>query len=404
MVQRTSRTQQSQDVDTASDSAAARNTFYETGEIVITALYDVSDRLVELKFNRCREIPRLLMKIIGLCVPYQPYLSKITIRWSPMSGVALYEVAKFLPQSQVTEIILDDTSVPENHWMLLEHPQLKHLSLDRCKISDTDCIVIANKLVYPLVASKILSILSIASNDITDVGANALGEALRSNRTLQHLNLAGNEITDIGASNILCSLSEFYLTTNELKTKRQRLLEYLKLKKEVYDKCLLELTASSKDKSHDEFSRPNKKKTTSAQSKKSVMSVRGEPSSADTISMRADMMTTELIGSYSDPYSSEETKARGEFVSCVGNMSLCSLNLSFNNLGFATVKNLLNVLQYQETLCQKTGPGLMRVLIEGNNIPVECAEYLLMDELLERAVSKAVKPVRKIERGKPKIK
>ena len=65
----------------------------------------------------------------------------------------------------------------------------------RVKIEDADIIELAEA----LQGNKILNVLSIASNLITDEGAKAIAEALLENEALIELSLQGNQITDEGA-------------------------------------------------------------------------------------------------------------------------------------------------------------------------------------------------------------
>lgn len=410
MQQTPSRTQtESQERDDGDESESAPPGAYtDSYEIVVTAVQDINSKLVELSFNKCREIPRLLMQIVALCVPYQPLLSKLTIRWSPLEGEALYEIAKFLPVSQLTDICLDDSPVPEkNYHSLLEHEQLQRLSLARCFLDDDDCVTIASKLAHPLPASRNLYALSLVSNSIADVGASALAEALRSNRTLQHLNLAGNHVSDVGARALFRSMAEFPLTYSELTTKRQRFIDFLRLHKEVYQRCLSELTSTWLDRQAEDSGRGSRRRTMalSARARKaSAGCVAGAgPGAHEALAARAEALADDLLGRYADPFALEETVSKEGYVYSLGNTNLCFLNLAHNDVGYSGVVALRDVLQYQSTLVHKTGPGLLRVIMEGNALPQVCTEYSTIDSLLERAILwKLSKPLKKADKAKSK--
>ncbi|KOB62750.1 Uncharacterized protein OBRU01_25027 [Operophtera brumata] len=364
----------------------------ESGEIVVTAVQDSALRLVELSFDRCKEIPRLLMQIIALCVPYQPYLTRLTVRRVPFGGEALYEIAKLLSLSHLTDVCLDDSPVREkNYHSLLEQEQLRCLSLARCSLDDDDCVIIAAKLAHPLPASRNITVLSLVSNIISDVGACALAEALRSNRKLQHLNLAGNRVSDAGACALFRSMTEFPLTYGELIMKRQRIFQYLQLRKEVYLQLITELTASAIDRSADESSRGPRRRTAAnpARGRKAggAASAMSSAPSAYDLATRAEFMANEQVGSFVDPFSLEETVTREGYVYSLGNTTLCFLNLAYNDLGYASVVALRDVLQYQGALVRKTGLGLVRVVLDGNLLPAACNEYSAIQDLLERALS-----------------
>ncbi|XP_030034675.1 uncharacterized protein LOC115450731 [Manduca sexta] len=384
--------------------------FGDPNEVVVTVVFDLGGRLVELQFNKTPAVPRLLIKIIALCIPYQTCLSRITMRWVPLKGEIIYEMAKFLPQSHVTEVLLENTHVPQhNYYQLFEFAHLRRVSLIRCALTDDDCVCIAVKLVHPQPASKTLTLLSLASNQISDKGACALAEALRSNRMLQYLNLSGNRINDDGATSILQSLMQFALTYDELLTKRERMMEHMRLKQEVFQRFVRELSAAMKEKSPDDGSRSVRRKTATGRSKKTSTTCIPlgvyHTSIMDAITMKADTMASELVGTLSDPFNVDETDTRDRQVFSLGNTVLCYLNLSFNNLGYETVAALVRVLSYQQRTVRKSGPGILRIVIEGNRMPASCSEYSIIDELLEQAMAARMsKPPRRVERGKSRIK
>ncbi|KAM3959591.1 uncharacterized protein ACR2FA_006383 [Aphomia sociella] len=370
-----------------SDYTSAPTTFRDEYMVLVTAMTDAADHLIELIFYRCIDIPRLLIKVIGMCISYQRYLYKITLRWGPLTGPTLYELAKFLPLSQITELCLDDSPVEQrNYYMLLEQQTLlRCLSLARCNLDDDDCAIIASKLIHPLPAARSLVMLSLASNFISDDGARALGAALRSNRTLQYLNLSGNQIGDDSAASIFRSLVEFPLTCDELIARRKRLLNYLKLKQETYTKCYNELTTTLLERSRDDYSRGGRRRTiTSARSRKSnISAVTTRASVYDTVALNAEAMTDELLRTYSEPFSFEETVSRDKNIHSMGNATLCYLNLGYNQLSYVSAVRLLRVLTYQAT--RRSGPGLMRVPLGGNAMPA-ARELFAAQELLDKAV------------------
>ncbi|XP_026752181.2 uncharacterized protein LOC113512482 [Galleria mellonella] len=378
--------------------------------IVIVAVTDVVGNLVELIFYRCPDIPRLLIKIIGLCIPYHPYFKKLTLRWGPLDGPTLYEVAKLLSFSHITELNLDDSPVAAaNYYMLLEEQtQLRCLSLARCNIDDNDCTIIASKLIHPLPAARTLVMLSLASNFICDVGACALGEALRSNRSLQYLNLSGNQIGDVGAASIFGSLMEFPLSCDEVVKKRQRQLKYLKTKEEVYTKYYNELTTALLEHSHDENSRTGKRKATGTRSRKSSITstlTATATSVLDTVSLKAELMATELLGAYSDPFSIEETMLHDNYVYSMGNMTLCYLNLAYNSLSYLSTVKLLEVVTYQSEVAHKVASGLLRVHLVGNQLPVASRELDVALQLLDKAmICRANKQQKRPERSARSVK
>ncbi|XP_072938885.1 uncharacterized protein [Epargyreus clarus] len=376
----------------------------DEGDVVLRAFCDPAGKPVELVFYHCSQVPRLLLKIIGLCIPYNMQLTKITIRWGPLDGFGLYEIAKFLPLSQITDICLDDSPVSHcNYYLLLEQQtHLKILSLARCNLIDEDITLMASKLGHPLPASRTLAVLSLESNNITDVGARALGEALRTNRTLRHLNLAGNAITDLGASYIFRSLTQFPVSHDEITLKRRRMFEFLKMKRETYERCYRELITPVELESG-----RSRRKTISARSRKAstatLASYKG--SAGDTIACKAETMANELLGAYSDPFHAAEMVVEGGETYCAGNFALSYLNLAYNALQCASAARLAAVLAYQAR-ARGPGAGLLRAVLEGSALPPDCGAARAAAHWLARALAAVdafpVKTTRKSE--KPKFK
>ncbi|XP_028170622.1 uncharacterized protein LOC114360208 [Ostrinia furnacalis] len=400
-VQHTSRTFDSPQRQEESASAAAPLQLADDDDepvIALTAVCDAAGALVELAFRRAPQLPRLLLKVLGMCVPFHPALARLTVRWGPLGGEALHELAKFLPLSHITDVCLDDSPVPEcNYDLLLERPsQLRSLSLARCQLDDRDCRLLAARLAHPLPAARTLLMLSLAANVISDDGARALAAALRSNRALQYLNLSGNRIGDDGAGELLGSLTEFPLTHEELITKRRRRLEYLRLRDEVTRKCHAELAAA--ERAQDEFSRSGKRRQTvgggrgGRRTSAAGHAAAAAGAGADPLALKAQAMAGELLGRpHADPFGAEGTVSRDGYVFSAGNPTLVALNLSYNALGFPSLARLAAVLRYQERT--RARGGLLRVLLEGNALPVACRELARVQELLERALSwKLAKP------------
>ncbi|XP_038214537.1 uncharacterized protein LOC119834273 [Zerene cesonia] len=373
--------------------------------VCICAVCDTAGRLVEMLFQRTN-IPRLLLKVITMCIPYQPYLNKISIRWCTIDGYTLHEITNCLPQSHITEICLNDSPVLQrNYHLLLEYQtQLKCLSLDRCELEDGDCAAIAAKLVYRLPASRSLCVLSLASNSISDEGATALATMLRSNRQLRYLNLSGNLITNTGALAIFHSLMEFSMTYEEIISKRTRNIQYIRLQKEVYTKCYNELiTTFQSRKSIDERSTGRKKIMPAPARAQRTALVSSRPSTADNVALKAEMMTLELIGAYNDPFCDSDTVHKNEYLYSIGNMSLSYLNLSHNYLDHCSIMKLVEVMRYQSNLPKKSQSGLVRFVIEGNPLPLCSRELDALQDLADTAGANRLGRINKSEKFKGKL-
>ncbi|XP_059058448.1 uncharacterized protein LOC131851908 [Achroia grisella] len=357
----------------------------------IFAVYDNSDNLVQIKFEKNRQIPRVIFKTIALIIKYQLYLTSVVIN-KGLDHFGVYELCKLLSVAHITEVCLDDTALKNaNYHILLENSTvLRQLSLSRCSIDDHIIETIAATLVHPLPASKTLSILNLSSNRISDLGAKYLAEALRSNRHLCYLNLADNMISDDGAEIILNCLKEFPLVSDELMASKARLMKFLKDKNDLIGRMVKDLRSSEFEK------RPVKRKTlrpasTATGKRKGVdqsSSIKSMPESKslanlDAVLMeKAVVMAENMIGEFNDPFSRINTFVTDGIVQCYGNNMLAYLNLAYNNLTFITVKKLLDVLLLQKSY-GRNPKGIINVSIEGNNMPVACKELWDIDEILE---------------------
>lgn len=389
--------------ESASGALGASGDDAGDGAVPLQLVLDAAGHLVELRVQSA-PAPRLLLKLLALCAPYQPHLARLALCRAPLPAAALHELARLLPHSHVTELCLDDAPAPHcDYELLLETAsQLRNLSLARCQLDDAACAALAARLAHPRPASRTLALLALPANRIGDVGAAALAQALRSNRTLLYLNLCGNQLSDDGAAALFRSLMEFPLTYDELVAKRMRLLEHLKIKEELYKQCYSELSSQAAERTQEDASRGGKRKTLAVPA-----SARGRKSSAGTLhapgdtAQRAHALATELLGAPCEPFSLEETVVRDQYVHSLGNSTLCALNLAYNNLSYCSLPLLHAALQ-QQAACSRRG-GLLRVQLDGNAL-ADCALLRSVHDLLESALShKLTKPHKKPERA-PKAK
>lgn len=357
--------------------------------VKIFTIYDSFFNLVEIRFGKNNYLPRLIFKIIGLIIQFQPNIAKIEINGG-MDGYTVYEINKFLNMSNITELCFDGCFLKEaNYDILLDtNNSLRHLSLSRCKIDDNVVRNIANKLAYPLPASKSLYILNLSSNGITDLGTQYLVQALRSNRNLSYLNLADNRITDDGAGYLLHVFAEFPLTDTELLEARFRHMVFLKNKNIMIDRTIKELRSGELDR---KIAKRKSTRPVSAASGKKGKLEKELSEIRDTKSLvnmdflyyeKAVNMVENTLGEFNDPFCANNTNVKGGMVYSKGNNTLCYLNLAYNNLSFLSLKKILAVLMFQKLLDRKPR-GLINLLIEGNNLPVSCMEMSQIDDVLE---------------------
>ncbi|XP_075974071.1 uncharacterized protein LOC142975225 [Anticarsia gemmatalis] len=351
----------------------------------LVLMLDRSLKLTECLMSRCLRVPRLLIKIIAFCIPFHPNFNRITLRRCRLDAPCLYEVSKLLyhDHSKITELWLDDSPViRRNYYVLLEKPsRLRLLSLARCWLDDDDCTTIFSFLDYPKPASKTLNILILSGNRISDRSACVLGEVLRKNRSLHYINLAGNRITSLGAICIFNSLKEFRLSPAELREKRQKLMSYHQLKKDVYKSCLATIM-TEKPKEFDSSARKSQGRLVSPRARK----VPSLDASMTRVMMqqKAYALAIDTIGEFMHPFTSDQTTTHDDVTYSMGNMALVSLNLSYNNLDYSSLPVLLEVAEYQNDASKKI--GVLRVQVDGNKLPENCVEYRYIEEHLDRMI------------------
>lgn len=378
------------DDKTTAATSPSDNISVEEDTIIVTALYDNANNVTGIKLVDVKEvIPRTLIQVIGYLSLYYDQFNRIHINRCKISSYIVHELSKLVYTAYITDINLDGSPVKEgNYYILLDHAQtqIKYLSLSRCKINDEVCKEIAIRLHYARPAGQTLLLLNFTSNHITDEGAKHLGEALKTNRRLRYLNLSDNRIGDDGANCILSALSEFALTSDENMIRKKRLFEYLRNKNEMIAKYLSECETKSCDEIS-LFSRRSSKKnkkisaatSTTFKSRQSLK--RRDKILNEDYLEKAKTFAIEMLGPLRDPFEPNSIKVKDDVCYSGGNMVLSYLNVAFNQMGYLTVKKILAVLQYQRVARKLPLCGLMKVVIEGNPMPMSCVEYQNINDL-----------------------
>lgn len=365
-------------IDESLDTFNKASTTNNSSVVPVTAYYDANNKLVEISIDMSTVRPsRKVIRAFSLAVPHHSSLRRFTFRRSGLTAELLQDINKLLPISNICEIILDDSFVPErNYHILLEQfSQLKYLSVNRCRISDEACKKIFENIRFDAPAANTLQILELGSNQITDDGATFIGSVLRANRCLVHLNLSGNNITDNGFLKILDSLMEFPLNIKERYASERRKCRYLQSKTAVYARCLSNIKCGNLqdvDSSGKKLMHFKTKKS----DQKPLRSIEDE----------AEMLASEIVGDFYDPFSPNDVVLKDGTTFCKGNFVLCSINIAYNDLEYQSVRKLKEVLQYQEGIMDMGGKstGLIRIILDGNKIPRTCSELEVIDLCLEK--------------------
>ncbi|XP_047995206.1 uncharacterized protein LOC125233288 [Leguminivora glycinivorella] len=327
--------------------------------IPLTIVYSRAGHAIEIAINASTfPINRQLTNVISLLLPYHTRLNKFTCQGKGVHSSDIAEIVKMLQFSNLTDICLDNTFVPQGtYYVLLDQASsLKCLSLSKCKINDTVCKIMAERLQCNGPASRNLRMLNLSCNLITDVGAQALGNSLRTNRHIMHLNLCGNGITNVGAGYLLEPLSEFPFTADEIKERIRRRRDFYNRKADIPKSPTSTNTNLSTDNGKDNKAKPFLKNS-SINSKINVNLIDEKV----------------VVDDFSDP---SNTIFKNGCSYSIGNLILCSLNLGYNCLDYTVLSKIIDVLIYQKDQARAlTRTGLLRIVLEGNNLPVSCEEY-----------------------------
>lgn len=348
--------------------------------IYIVAKYYLN-QLTQIHYYGHKKLPREIFKMIASIVQLYPTLTNITIN-NGLDVFGIYEISKLLNVSRITEVCLEHLDIKNAHFYLFltEASNLSYLSLSRCTINDEIVENIISQLIYPLPASKTLIALNLSCNLITDRGVYSIGKALRSNRCLQYLNLAGNMITDYGAAFLFDSLMKFPLTDHEESERNKSYVQYCINKVSLMTQFFTESNSQPLQKRESKLVRRLGKK-----SKK-----------ADDITLHAENITVQgysdhekakafaenILGQFRHPYDNKNVVREDGIGYCLGNNTLCYLNLAYNNLMLNSIHKLRRILTYQN-ISGRTPRGLTRVVIEGNPVPSNCAEVHDLNHALE---------------------
>lgn len=333
--------------------------------IPLTTIYNTLGQLVEVSIINCELIiPQMFIKLIGVAVPFHRNLNKLTIRKGGLSQVNIYEIYKMLPYSNITDVCLDDNYVRQaNYYVLLEAlTSLKILSLCRCSIDETVCEKIVRRLEPGRPGDKLQS-LSLSTNFIGNVGALKFGNLLRRNRNLLHLNLADNGIGHTGAAAILESLKEFMLNEDDIRKN---------IKKKMA------------------FEKENKRAVTNtiAATSSSILKCQQPTKDPSCVLKVAYKKSGTMVGGSEIFFDNKNTVRKNNKLYCIGNIRLCYLNLAYNNLDNRILKQIREVLEYQDTLAKHSNnTGLIKVQIEGNCFSTDDVNFLVIQGLFTKILS-----------------
>lgn len=394
------------DVLSAQDSiksvSVEKTTYKPAGDVVnIFTIYDHFGHLAQIKFDRNRNVPKQLLKVIGLTLHFHHHLTCIIINQG-LNKPCLHELHRFLTHANnnITDLCLDDTSLGDGGYdvLLQSTSHLTNLSIARCKLDDEAVKKLALKLMHPMPASQTLLLLNLASNSMTDIGAKFLAFALRTNRRLVYLNVSDNSISDDGVGAICSSLEEFVVSHDEMVQARSKRLNYLRDKHKLAADIFQELKSTDFKLLKKKGPKPGTTNiATNCPTKKSKDDEEGNMD-AHLLEM-AEAMAAQKLGELNEPFITDNVYSKDDIFYCKGNNTLAYLNLNYNNITYPSLKKFVFVLTYQNGI-KRLPRGLVHLSIEGNNIPAACPELnqinaILSSYLISNAKASLVSVVKK---------
>ncbi|XP_053719356.1 leucine-rich repeat-containing protein 71 isoform X2 [Synchiropus splendidus] len=348
------------------------------------------------------KISEKMVKLLYRLLPGLKRLEKFSFSNTRMSSEMFTSLINTIPLcTSLREVTLDGNPLPNHcyHLLLSDECSLTHVRLRNNQISDEGAALIGCALSTPKSTNKTLLSLSLAFNNIGDVGAGHIAKGLRLNRTLLFLSLANNSIGDAGAAQLAAVFSEFALTHDEIMERRRLIFDKLQMPAaEVEVPVQPSETFSPTDllpavpDSSSPVNKANAKKPDSKadeklkkppkNNKKAEMKL---PPSKITKPPPRPITDEEFI---TPPEEKEDVRAKvnilldktgrrrdGE-IFLPGNTCLASLNLSGNHLTEKSLAHFLRSLQEQAPV------GVLRLCLQRNNFPLSCPTFEMIEELM----------------------
>ena len=331
-----------------------------------------------------------LLHILSTCFPFCTQLHSISLWSVGLSEATLSELARVTASiPSLKRLVLDGNPIPDGDFSLLlsqEKSVVETLSLRGCGISSSQSTAIG----YALRKNKSLTFFDLSNNYLDDDSGIAVVKGLRTNRTLHALFLTGNSLTDVMVEFLANSvLQEFPLTHEEIVERRTLVFSSLAAENPhrremvdspnklginqgtpspVPDETRLrtsgtKTTASSKNLPREDKSAKNIEKPKS----KHVDSARKRTGSK--IAKRPQELTDsdkQDVFEYANPLL-EKVSMREKQIFIPGNMTLLSLNLSYNLISVRSLSSLLAAVVWQSKEPNNVyKPGLLKVSLKNN--------------------------------------
>ncbi|XP_062888818.1 leucine-rich repeat-containing protein 71 isoform X2 [Mobula hypostoma] len=180
-------------------------------------------KLVKAIYIRAWVIDQRYIFIFNKCLPALIALQTVSLWNVGLTEATFTALVAILRQcTSLRSVVLDGNPIAHQPYYLLmnEDSQIQHLTLRNNQIDDVGAKLIGEALSTPRKCNKTLLTLSLNFNHITDKGMGYIADGLRLNRSLLWLSVAYNQIGDEGAIKLAKVLSPFALTHEEIVERR----------------------------------------------------------------------------------------------------------------------------------------------------------------------------------------
>lgn len=314
------------------------------------------------------------------------------------------KLAEFMHATPTVQTVaIEGNAIPDSEpFADLIGKSIRHLSLRNNEITDMGAKKIGEALGSPHRVPPDLENLNLAFNRISDEGAIAIANGLRMNRSLVSLSLASNRISDRGAKALADCLNTFLLSHEEVVARRKMMSHRVVIPRTAssqgskrgarsgsnrglqVDKNRLGTREKSKtgekptkrqDKvKKDTYKTPPKTPTTTARAKANKSGGRGRL-------LDAGDTTSPDLSDQSHPLLGRGVESLEGKIWMPGCNTLLSLNLARNRIGSEGLKCLLRSIRRQESYVESEDlayvtPGLLKLSLNKNVVPHDDELYL----------------------------
>ena len=389
------------------------NTKYISPRLEVTYEDDQDlSTLKSLSFKGYLLTPQLLSHL-STCLPFCQLIQSLSLWNVGLTESTLSELAKLTASiPPLKQLLLNGNPVTGGDFsclLLQERSGVETISLRGCALTLEQCSAIGTA----LRTNKTLTSLNLSNNSLDDSKAIAVVSGLRINRTLHCLSLVGNSVTDSTLHFMSkCLLSEFALTHEEIVERRKLVfasLDSIQNRELIDSPTKLGVSQGAtpspiQDKpSSVKLGRPSAHKAAASskniqRDEKSAKNIdKGRMKPVDSAKKRGggskmakrapEAAEADKSGAveYANPLT-EKVSMREKQIFIPGNMTLLSINLSYNLISLEGVSSLITAVNWQLSVEPRNPfkPGLLRVCLRNNRLSESDPLHTELQSLLSK--------------------